>query len=55
MERQYIAYLLIVLLIGAVAGAIAYLRHNSRERVYLRRKIREREAYKRAMAADDAG
>ena len=55
MERQYIAYVLIVALIGAVVGAIAYLRHNSRERVYRRRKLRERTAYKQATAGDDAG
>lgn len=41
MERTIIAYLLMAALIAAGIGIGLYLRHNSRERSYRRRIVRE--------------
>ena len=43
MERQIFAYLLFALLVAAAAGGLLYLRLNSPERLYRRRKQRERQ------------
>jgi hypothetical protein len=42
MERLYIAYALILLTIAGLVAGIAYARYNSRDRVYRRRRMRER-------------
>lgn len=50
MERQYIAYILILIVLGGAAFAIAYARHNSHERRHSRRRVREEAAHKKRMA-----
>ena len=41
MDRHLIAYLLIALILGAIAARIAWNMHNSRDRVIGRRRRRE--------------
>lgn len=50
MERQYIAYMLILLVLGGAAFAIAYARYNSHERRHSRRRVREEAAHQKHMA-----
>jgi len=50
LERQYLAYFLIFLMVAAVAGLIAYGRHHSQTNTYRRLKMREHEAYKKRQA-----
>ena len=50
MERQHIAYLLILLMILAIGGIVAYLRHNTHERRHQRRRVREQAAHEKRMA-----
>ena len=47
--RTWIACALIALLLMAVVALVAYLRHNSFERTYLRRRRRERQRHDKRM------
>jgi hypothetical protein len=42
--RRYIAYLLIVILLGAAAAGLEYLRHNTRDKKIERLRAREKNA-----------
>lgn len=50
MERQHFAYLLILLMVIALGGIIAYARYNSRDRRLERRRGREYAAHDKRMA-----
>lgn len=49
MDRTLTAYLLIALMIAALAALMFYLRRNTPHRRYLRQVEREDEAYRRLM------
>jgi len=49
MDRQQVAYLLIAILVAAAVAGIAYLRHNTHQRRYQRRKTREQAARTKRM------
>ena len=51
MDRQFIAYLIFLMLVAAVAAWLAYRWYNGRERSYRRRVAREALAHEKAMAA----
>jgi hypothetical protein len=44
MERDHVAYVLIVISLAILVGAIAYLKYTSRDRVIARRRHREQMA-----------
>ena len=51
MDRQTLAYLIIVALVAVLIAWLAYRRYYGRERSYRRRVAREHLAYKEAMNA----
>jgi hypothetical protein len=51
MEREYIAYLLIVAMMVAAVGGVFVARYHSDERTYRRRVKRESAAHSKLMSA----
>lgn len=50
MDRQQLAYLLIVLMVLAIALVMAFRWHHSHDRAYLRQRRQEVAAHERRMA-----
>jgi hypothetical protein len=55
MERQTLAYLLMLLMAAAIAYYVGYRRHHGRDRTYRRRQSREAEAYEKSMSDKEKG
>lgn len=51
MDRQSVAYLILFVLVAALAAWLAYLWYHGHERSYRRRVAREDQAHEKAMAA----